>query len=308
MFIDIEKWHGAKNDFIVTWLLTAETDLIVPTLQRLAPKICSRDGSGIAADGILVIVSKSRKDPHPTELVIINSDGSLAKNCGNGLRCAAMSARRRAHREGIFEFDGITLTVQNIAIDCRFLGKETSPFVAVTMPIPVVGHENEWHQEIESRVKQLQTQHNKLKGEIETVSLGNPHVVVTVNQSSVELAQLAGKPLQSSRGNDGINVHIASSLEVSDKDQQRARKDIGEEISELYQVFPWERGVGLTQACGTGACAVGVSLLASGLSERSMWLGIDMPGGRLYVQHQNAKDPVVLAGPAELVFVGSLEI
>lgn len=308
MFIDIEKWHGAKNDFIVTWLLPAETDMIIPTLQRLAPKICTRDGSGIAADGILVLVSKSRKDPHPTELVIINSDGSLAKNCGNGLRCAAMSARRRAHREGIFEFDGVTMTVQGVAIDCRFLGKENSPFVAVTMPVPVVGQDNDYHQEIITSVKQLQSHHPKLKGDIETVSLGNPHVVLTVPESSVELAQAAGKPLQTSRSNDGINVHISSAMDLSDKDQQKARRDIGEDISELYRVFPWERGVGLTQACGTGACAVAVAVLATGLSERSMWIGIEMPGGRLYIQHPSEEDPVMLAGPAEFVFAGSLEI
>lgn len=308
MFIDFEKWHGAKNDFVVTWILTPDKDMIVPTLSRLAPKLCARDGSGIAADGILVLVAKSRKEPNPEELIIINSDGSLAKNCGNGLRCAAMSARRRAHKEGVLEFDGVTMNVQGANIDCRFLGSARNPFVAVTMPIPEVGNSNPWSNEVAAAVKSLQTSTPHLKGDIETVSIGNPHVVITVQESSAELALTAGKPLQSVRSGDGINVHISSPIEVTDRDHQRARRDINEEIAELYKVFPWERGVGPTQACGTGACAVGVAALATGLAERAAWIGIDMPGGRLYVKQDSEDDPVTLAGPAAFVFAGSIEI
>jgi diaminopimelate epimerase len=308
MFIDFEKWHGAKNDFIVTWILTPDKDMLVPTLSRLAPKLCSRDGSGIAADGILVLVSKSRKDPHPEELVIINADGSLAKNCGNGLRCAAMSARRRAHREGVLDFDGVTMTVQGTGIDCRFMGHESNPFVAVAMPIPVVGQSNTWTSEVTGAVRSLQSANPDLKGDVETVSLGNPHVVITVEDATADLAKIAGKPLQTVRGGDGINVHVASSLEITDKDRQQARKDLGEELGELFQVFPWERGVGPTQACGTGACAVGVAALATGLAERSLWIGIEMPGGRLYAKQDSEDDIVTLAGPATFVFAGTIEI
>ena len=308
MLIDFEKWHGTKNDFVVCWILTTDRDLLIPTFERLAPKICCRDGSGVGADGILVLISKSRKDPHPAELVIINSDGSQAKNCGNGLRCAAMSARRRAHRESVIDFDGVTMTVQGTAIDCRFLGKDTHPLVAVSMPVPTIGEANTWHREVSDAVKTLQSTDSKLQGEIETVSLGNPHVVITVHDASVELASSAGRPLQASRRGDGINVHIASTLDVTEKDLQRARRDIGEEIGDLYKVFPFERGAGLTQACGTGACAVAVTALATGLTERSQWVGIEMPGGRLYIKQDDPDGVVTLAGAADLVFTGSLDI
>lgn len=308
MFIEFEKWHGAKNDFVVTWILTPEKDLLVPTLERLAPKICARDGSGIGADGILVLVTKARKEPMPDELVIINSDGSQASNCGNGLRCAAMSARRRAHAAGVIDFDGISIRVRSESIDCRFLGREGAPFVAVTMPKPFTGNANEWHDEVVKAVKEIQSKNPGLKGDIETVSIGNPHVVINVNESSSDLAKTAGVPLQQLRSQDGINVHVTATLELTEKDHQRARKEIGEEIGELFRVFPFERGVGLTQACGTGACAVAVAALATGLSERSLWIAIDMPGGRLYVKQDHEGDEVTLAGPAELVFTGSLEI
>ena len=308
MFVDFEKWHGAKNDFIVIWILTTDKDLLVPTLQRLAPKLCSRDGGGVAADGVLVLVSKSRKDPNPEELVIINSDGSLAKNCGNGLRCAAASARARAHREGVLDFDGVTFRVQTNRIDCRFLGDKSSPFVAVTMPRPIVGVQNDWHKETIEKARHLQNENRKLAGDLETVDIGNPHVVFSVEDANLDLAKLCGPALQTCRGGDGINVHIASPLDLSEQDQQKARREIGEPVSELLRVFPWERGVGLTQACGTGACAVGVATLASGLTDRSEWIGIEMPGGRLYVKQANSEDEVILAGPAQFVFQGSVEI
>ena len=308
MFIDFEKWHGAKNDFIIIWMLTTDRDLLVPTLQRLSPSLCNRDGSGIGSDGILVLISKTRKDPNAEELVIINSDGSLAQNCGNGLRCAAGSARTRAQREGIIDFDGVSFQVQGKKIHCRFLGNKSAPFVAVTMPQPLIGKSNEWHDEILEKVRQLQKTHKGLAGDMETVDIGNPHVVVAVDNATMDLAKLCGPLLQSCRSGDGINVHITSPLELSEQDQQRARRDVGETISELLRVIPWERGVGLTQACGTGACAVAVASLASGLTERSEWIAVDMPGGRLYVKQANAEDEVILAGPASFVFQGSIEI
>jgi diaminopimelate epimerase len=308
MFIDFEKWHGAKNDFIVTWIVTTEMDMIIPTLQRLAKQLCSRGGDGIGADGILVMVTKFRKSYEPDELVIINSDGTLARNCGNGLRCAAMSARRKSEAEGVLDFDGLTIHVQGQGIDCRFVGHDGHPFVAVTMPQANIGAENQWHHDVTARVETLQVNHKMLNGEVETVEIGNAHVVITVEHATSDLAKIAGPSLQQSRGGDGINVHIASASEVTDKDRQRAKRDLNEDVSELFTVFPWERGVGPTQACGSGACAVGVAAFASGLSERKSWIAVDMPGGRLYVKQDGATEPVILAGPAAYVFSGRIEI
>jgi diaminopimelate epimerase len=308
VYIDIEKWHGAKNDFIVTWILNTEHEMLIPTLVRLAPKLCQRDGSGIGADGILVIVQKSRKDHLPEELVIINSDGSLAKNCGNGLRCAAMSVKLKSENMGIIDLDGVTFNVQGNHINCRYLGKSSNPFVAVTMPVPTSGNQNPWHSEVTSAVKKIQISNGGLKGEIETVGIGNPHVTISVSKATTELASSAGTALQTVRDGDGINVHLIESLELTTSDQQRAKRDINEDIGEIVKVIPYERGAGLTMACGTGACAVGVTLLATGLTERAQWIAVDMPGGRLYVKQDSEEDPVILAGPAQFVFSGRVEI
>lgn len=308
MFIPIEKWHGCKNDFIVTWMLSTDRDMVLETIKRLAPKFCSRDGSGVAADGILVIEIKSRKDCEPEALHIVNSDGSLAANCGNGLRCAAMSVRRKAHRDFSRDIDGVTFRVMERSIDCRFTGSQSNPLVAVTMPVPTVNQENFWHDDVIEAYRQLAKQEPALKAELATVGLGNPHIVAIVSEANANLARHAGIPLQTTRGGDGINVHVGHLEEITDADKRRAKTELGESIGELYRVWPWERGVGATQACGTGACAVAVSAYDSGSVERRNWVAIEMPGGRLYARQTAAGDPVILAGPATFVFAGELEI
>lgn len=308
MFIPIEKWHGCKNDFIVTWMISTDKDTVLESLRRLASRICNRDGSGIGSDGILVIETQTRKDVGPVALHIVNADGSLAENCGNGLRCAAMSVRRKSHRDFNQEIDGVTFKVMDRAIDCRFTGKTTYPLVAVTMPVPEVNKSNAWHAEALDDYARLAKEHSELKGDVSTVSVGNPHIVAFVTEASGELALRAGKPLQSLRGGDGVNVHVSHQEEVTDKDKMRAKAELGEPIGELYKVWPWERGVGLTQACGTGACAVAVAAYDSGSLDRSEWVAVDMPGGRLYAKQSSEDEPVILAGPAVFVFSGEIEI
>ncbi len=308
MYIGIEKWHGCKNDFIVTWMIATDRDTVLETLKRLAPKICSRDGSGIGADGILVLEVQSRKDLYPQALHIVNSDGSMAANCGNGLRCAAMSVRRNAQKVSNAEIDGVSLAVNGVSIDCRFLGRPSRPIVAVTMPIPKLNKQNSWHEEILGVVKKISESSKKSFQNIATVEIGNPHVVIGLDEANVEVCKTFGEPLQKTRGGDGINSHVFHSQEIEDKDRSLAKSDLGEPIGELFKVWPWERGVGLTQACGTGACAVAVAAYEEGSLERSKWVACDMPGGRLYVKQSEEEDAVILAGPAEFVFAGELEI
>ncbi|MCX6117577.1 MAG: diaminopimelate epimerase [Proteobacteria bacterium] len=307
MSIPIEKWHGCKNDFIVTWMLATDRDTVFETLRRLASKLCARDGSGIGADGILVLEVKSRKDIYPSELHIINSDGSLASNCGNGLRCAAMSVRRNAQKNTSQDIEGVSFQVMGQTIDCRFLGRSSSPLVAVTMPIPKMNETNEWHSEALKLVTAVSTKPTPNSKPV-TVDVGNPHIVLQFDEAQASTCEAYGKPMQIIRNHDGINVHVCHEIEITNEDQKFAKSILGESIEAAFKVWPWERGVGPTQACGTGACAVGVAALQDGLTDRSGWIACDMPGGRLYVQQSSANDPVVLCGPAVFVFSGEIEI
>ena len=100
MIVDFEKWHGCRNDFLVIWSTHNEANYLLGSLQRQASALCSRKGEGVGADGLLILLTESRADLKPDKLVIINADGSLASNCGNGLRCAALSVYKKICQYG----------------------------------------------------------------------------------------------------------------------------------------------------------------------------------------------------------------
>ena len=94
MYLDFEKWQGCANDFVVLWISDRDGDVVLGSLKRQAKDICDRH-LGVGADGLLVLQTKVPEDLMPYKMTIINSDGSVAQNCGNGLRCASLSIRRR---------------------------------------------------------------------------------------------------------------------------------------------------------------------------------------------------------------------
>jgi diaminopimelate epimerase len=312
MFIDFEKWHGTKNDFVIVRLSSADGDLVLSSIKRLAKSICDRN-TGIGADGILVLHSAQRGELTPDRLTIINSDGSLAKNCGNGLRCAALSILR-AHLEKGDPNDlpeAVELMVEGVGLTCRFLNNQTiNSLVAVEMPDAKVGKNVPWGTNVlQATTKHLETLGlNKSQYELEVCDLGNPHVVISTEGASRDLMLKIGPPMQKLSELDGINVHVIKSAVLSDKDRAIAKNQLGHTVTELFTMYVWERGAGETMACGTGACAVGLTALASGLTDRSEWIAVDMPGGRVYVNQKSADDAVTLAGPATFVFSGKIEI
>lgn len=312
MFIDFEKWHGTKNDFVVIWLSDSDGDIVLGSLKRQAKNICDRH-TGIGADGILVLHTRQRGDLTPERLSIINSDGSVAKNCGNGLRCAALSVLRanldRGHPAEIP--DACEFLVEDVPILCRFLdNKNLKTLVAVDMPIAKSGLAVSWGPQALKATHEVLADVGLKKDNytLEVCDLGNPHIVINTETASRDLMLKVGPPLQTRCGMDGINVHVIHTAELKDSERADGRRQLGDSVSELYKMFVWERGAGETMACGTGACAVAVSALNTGLTERSEWIAVDMPGGRVFVKQEDEGAPVTLAGPAVFVFSGKLEI
>ncbi len=316
MELDFEKWHGNKNDFILMWF--PHDDVTFEALRRSAPSLCQRDGSGIGADGILVLHTKTSRDLKPYKLSIINSDGSLAETCGNGIRCAANSIliKHRDANPKVDIPDGVDFALKSTQTAVRFLGilQERAngilPLVAVDMGKAKVNEENPDYADVKSFISTVAKELNipALEKEWSLVSLGNRHLVFTLDKVSQELIRKIGPRLQSSPLWDGINVHIITSKPVKDLDAKRAKAELGQNMGELFEAFVWERGAGETQACGSGACAVAVSQWASGLSDRSTWIGVDMPGGRLYLKQGSHDESVTMAGPAALVYKGRVSI
>ena len=316
MFLKFEKWHGAKNDFILTWLL-GDDDVIFDSLVRQAPSLCKRDGSGVSADGLLVLHISDREQIFPDKLSIINSDGSIAETCGNGIRCAALSTLKRHRHYSPRDIPiGFELDLNSSTVTCRFLGKgklegkDYWPLVSVDMGTPKLNDESDRFSDAKDEVKRVSQELKlpELTREWGYVDVSNEHLVFFLDDADRELLLKVGPAFQESKVWDGINVHLAVAKEVSNKDRTESANKLGQAIEELYDVYVWERGAGETMACGSGACAVASAALDTGLVERSNWLAIQMPGGRLYCKQEAKDDPVNLAGPAQYVFEGTIEI
>jgi len=316
MKLGFEKWHGCRNDFIVCWVSHNDAKYLLPSLQRQATELCSRDGAGVGADGILVLQYQDKAQFWPDTLSIINSDGSLARNCGNGLRCA-FSSMYQGHleeRPGDDRPESLSLKVEGREFTGQFLQGASAgqnPLVAVDMGVPELNQEHSWHDKAEKVMKDLSSEpcFEYLKNaEWFSCDLGNPHLVIFHKNPERQLMLSLGKALQNTPEWDGINVHLAGQVTWQGQDQQAAEKSLGSRVGDLYEVFVWERGVGETNACGSGACAVAASVLSEGFSDRDEWLGVRMPGGPVYVRQTEAGESIVLAGPAEMVFRGSLDI
>ncbi len=316
MELEFEKWHGNKNDFILTWF--PHDQLTFDALRRQAPALCQRDGSGIGADGILVLHTKTERDILPYKLSIINSDASLAQTCGNGIRCAALSVlNHHLEAEQKVELpEAVELQLESSTVSCRFLGRLTPgragqlPLVAVDMGQAIINQENIDYSSVKAFVQKI-AQDLKMPGlnrDWHLVTISNRHLCFFLDEVNRDMIRLIGPAFQSSPLWDGINVHICANKTVHDEDRRISAQVLAKPIDELFEVFVWERGAGETQACGSGASAIGASAFASGLVDRRNWLGIDMPGGRLYIKQEKAGDSVTLAGPGQMVFRGRLVI
>lgn len=315
MELNFEKWHGCQNDFILIW--TEADDITLRSIERQAVKLCSRHGDGIGADGIILLHVKSSRDTESSQVTIINSDGSLAATCGNGLRCAAASTLNRIRKLSSSSDipEGLVLNLGDHSIPCRFLGRgklksAQNPYVAVTMGIPDVEKRQQLQPLAISAVKAAEStlQLNGFSANVNSFNIQNNHIVIQSDHASRAALLKLGPALQKSPYWDGINVHLVRNKDLSDTDISNSKQILDSPIAELYEAFVWERGAEETRACGSGACAIGSLALSSGFVERHQWVGIDMPGGRLFVKHETDEDPVILAGPTQFVFKGTVEI
>ncbi len=271
-------------------------------------QICDRSGAGIAADGILVLITKNSRELFPEELVVINSDGSLAKNCGNGLRCAARSVLKKMDSSGMRAADlppALELRIQGRPFWCKVFGPKG--FIGVDMgsaTIEAIDQKHHNRKHLDDALKKFQL--NQPNG-IYKVEVGNPHLVLLGLVPDERSFANFAKSIQNLDGWDGINVHAAAEDASDDRTILSAAKAMNISIDPIWTALPWERGVGLTQACGSGAVAIAAAISAEdAMGENSAWTAIRMPGGDLFVQIADGNH--VLAGPAALSFTGAVEI
>jgi diaminopimelate epimerase len=280
MKLRFTKMHGAGNDFIV---FDAEDERAVPTAAQL--RALANRHTSIGFDQALVLMPPRRAGT----LVyyrIFNSDGGEVEQCGNGARAVAELLRRTGRAQsGEIAMDspaGIVaariLAAGSIAVEMGEPVFEPSalPFDA---PAPSASGAPFYDIEVDGRTV-----------EIGVVSMGNPHAVLPVDDvGSAPVATLGAAIERHPRFPHRVNVGF---MQVVDFGQIRLR------------VF--ERGVGETLACGTGACAaVAVGRKAGRLAER---VAVRLPGGVLEVHWPGPGRPLWLQGPATVAFEGEVEL
>jgi diaminopimelate epimerase len=293
------KYHGLGNDFVLIDAMQSPS-LTRANWHNVARRMCDRR-LGVGADELLLLSMSRTAD---ATMRVFNADGTDGGMCGNGIRCIAM------HLCNVHGFAGPSLRVAVHGVGTRTLhltrAKGRFSAAEVDMGVPMLSP-----QDVPCGGTLANTMHTGVKAVIDAalpaamtrnlgpvakqiasmtcVSMGNPHAVLWCKQPARELVEAVGPLLQQWSGFPAsVNVHVAAATSRS-----RAR------------MWTYERGSGVTLACGTGACAVLVAGVLSGrLARRAT---VRVPGGDLRVRWDEQTGSVFKSGPAALVFAGEFQ-
>jgi diaminopimelate epimerase len=268
--IPFTKMQGIGNDFVMIDAIARPLKEI--DLRVLAISMCDRK-FGVGADGVILALRGRRA---PFQMRMLNPDGSESEMCGNGIRCFAkflrdldyLSERSVEVETGAGELQLDLLEDGRVRVDMGIAHLSRSE-IGIHGP----GGSDFLEQPV---------------GEFlaTAVSMGNPHIVIFVSDvAAIDLAQIGPRLEHDPLFVNRTNVHFAQVVSPTHLIQRT-----------------WERGAGVTLACGTGACAVAVAGLLTGRSERKVL--IDLPGGQLEIEYLEAGG-VLMTGPAQTVFQGT---
>ncbi len=279
MAIEFTKYHGLGNDFILIDNRSSSSPVLTP---EQAIKLCDRH-FGIGADGVIFALPGENGTDYTMR--IFNCDGSEPEMCGNGIRCLAgfladlegESRNKDSYR--IHTLGGVMIPqlISNglVKVDMglpRLLAGEIPTTLApaqekvISQPLEVAGQT--W--------------------EVTCISMGNPHCIAFVEDvAAIELEIIGPK----------FEHHPAFPQRINTEFIQVVRRD-------YLKMRVWERGAGITLACGTGACASLVAGVLTGKCDRTAT--IELPGGCLQIEWSEVDQRVYMTGPAERVFTGKL--
>jgi diaminopimelate epimerase len=269
----IFKYHGLGNDFVVLDRRQTGIDIDAETSRRL----CDRR-RGIGADGVLSLLpSKAGL----AKMVVHNADGSIAEMCGNGLRCAVKylvdHSGGRPERIDVETGAGVLACVPSYGpsgVDEVDVSMGPARLVAPNLPSGATGQPF-----LEAPVPG----HPGLRGT--AVSMGNPHLV------------LLDRPLDEAES-------LGPTLERHPAFPDRTNVEFARVDPDGLTLVVWERGCGLTQACGTGACATATAAVLAKRLPADAWLRVTLPGGDLRIRVPADLSDIRLRGPAAFVFEG----
>lgn len=273
--LDFIKMQGTGNDFVlIDGRIQSERDW-----PELARAMCDRH-FGVGADGILLVRESTIAD---YRMVMYNPDGSEAEMCGNGIRCFA----KYLYDTGDERYTELSVEtgagVKHLTVEA---GGERAQRIVVDMGVPIFDPPAIPIAVGGTEVIDLPLRVNERSLSLTAVSMGNPHAIHFLDQDVREF------PLE----------RIGPRVETDPLFPRRVNFEIAQAMSPQHiNVRVWERGAGITLACGTGACAVFAAARRKGLIGETAT--ISLPGGNLEMR-LGPRGQVLMAGPAAFVFQG----
>jgi diaminopimelate epimerase len=281
--MDFTKMQGAANDFVMVDARKIKRDW-----SKLAIAVCNRH-LGIGADSLIILTSSDKAN---FGMRTFDADGSEAETCGNGIRCLA----RYALVKGLVSPDIEQMTIETIATInyvrlerkdgrvIKFQANMGKPrFSAAEIPVKLKPGKDV------ADIKNMISYKVRVNGTdltLNLVSMGNPHAVHFIQEPVVDF------PLST----------IGTLVENLPVFPKRVNFEVARVLNrQRLEARVWERGVGETLACGSGACAITVASRLLGFTEAKV--DVRLPGGVLNAEW-NGNGEVVLGGPAEVVFEG----
>ncbi len=278
--IKFTKMNGLGNDFVI--LDYDEYKKANIPADKLALKLCNRNFS-IGADGLIIV--NPNTDKADISWIFYNSDGSIAQMCGNGMRCFS----RYVYDKKIINKKEFSVETKAGIIVPKIISENE---VCVNMGIPIL-EPNKIPCKTKTNLNIPYTLNNK-DFLLNTVSMGNPHCVIFVEKDSKELAYKYGSIIENDKlFPEKTNVEF---VEILSKDE--------------VIINVWERGCGITSACGTGACATVVAGILNDYLNNS--IKVNLPGGTLKIEWNGSstdiKHSVFMTGRADYSFFGETVI
>ncbi|WP_455484654.1 diaminopimelate epimerase [Eubacterium sp.] len=277
------KMHGAGNDYVYVDGMKYQ----IPDESAAAKKLSDRHFS-VGGDGLIIIKKGTKAD---YEMVMYNADGSRGAMCGNGIRCVAKylfdEGYTNNEKEFTIESMGAIKHIKVNVID----GKAVSARVDMGKPI-LKASDIPVNFNSEKCVNQPVTFADR-EFNMTCVSMGNPHAVMFIDEHPTDF---------------DLNKYGSIAEQDTSLFPDRVNAEFAKVIDrENIEMRVYERGAGETLACGTGACATAVSAILNGYCDNKVT--VHLLGGDLLIEwSSNENDSVIMTGPAEYAFTGTVEI
>lgn len=284
------KMHGLGNDYVYV-------NGFKERLENPAEvsKYVSDRHKGIGSDGLILINPSKVAD---FEMEMYNADGSRGEMCGNGIRCVAkyvydygLTDKTKISVETLAGIKYLELTVENGKVVLVKVDMGKPELQAEKIPIVMEGYESGKGEP--GTVVDAPIEVDGKEYHMTGVSMGNPHDIVYMEEldslKDLEIEKIGPKFENHIRFPKRINTEF---VKVPDRKTAEMRV--------------WERGSGETQACGTGACAVAVSCILNGLTDREVT--VKLAGGDLQIEWDESTGHVFMTGPATVVFDGEIDL